>query len=69
MTTPRIVYCVEKRCQRFLAAAGPLDDPTFVCRAFPTGIPEDVLAGRNDHTQPIDGDGGLRYEPPGKETD
>lgn len=37
------------------------DVPT--CDAFPDGIPGDVLDGLNDHTKPIDGDRGIRYEP------
>ena len=34
----------------------------LVCEAFPDGIPDDILEGF-DHTQPHDGDHGIRYEP------
>lgn len=35
-----------------------------VCEAFPGGgIPPDILSGENDHRKPVDGDGGIRYEP------
>lgn len=32
------------------------------CKAFPSGIPDAVLLGRNPHTEPIPGDGGFRFE-------
>jgi hypothetical protein len=31
------------------------------CRAFPNGIPEDILSGRVSHEDEYDGDGGYRY--------
>jgi hypothetical protein len=33
------------------------------CRAFPDGIPADIAEGRNDHTDPYPGDGGMLYAP------
>lgn len=34
-----------------------------VCEAFPEGgIPADILTGVNRHTEPVDGDNGIRYE-------
>lgn len=33
------------------------------CRAFPTGIPEMILSGENDHREPVRGDNGIQYEP------
>jgi len=33
------------------------------CLAFPDGIPADILDGDFDHTQPHEGDNGVRYEP------
>jgi hypothetical protein len=35
--------------------------PKLICDAFPSGIPEDIVTGRNDHTSPVDGDNGLMY--------
>lgn len=32
------------------------------CEAFPELIPEDIRSGEFDHTNPHDGDGGIRYE-------
>lgn len=60
-------------CARFIGAQrGPMLEsdeagnerevvPPLVCEAFPAGIPESVMSGDNDHSQPIDGDGGLTY--------
>jgi len=34
-----------------------------MCAAFPNGIPEEILDGEFDHTQPHEGDHGLRFVP------
>jgi hypothetical protein len=34
-----------------------------VCVAFPRGIPGEIISGRLDHTQPHEGDGGIRFVP------
>ena len=33
------------------------------CRAFPTGIPDEIVDNRHDHRLPFDGDFGVRFEP------
>ena len=33
------------------------------CVAFPRGIPADIIAGLFDHSNPHDGDGGIRFVP------
>lgn len=33
-----------------------------ICKAFPGGIPEEILMRENDHMQPIEGDNGIQFE-------
>jgi len=33
------------------------------CKAFPKGIPKEILLGKHDHTKPFKGDNGIRFEP------
>ena len=35
----------------------------FSCKAFPRGIPEEILTGEHDHTKPFKDDNGIRFEP------
>lgn len=32
------------------------------CKAFPDGIPSEIINGEWDHTEQIDGDNGIQYE-------
>ena len=45
----------------------------FTCRAFPRGIPQEIVTWKVDHTKPYPGDHGIQYEPndvkPQEETD
>ena len=33
------------------------------CKAFPQGIPREVLIGKNQHQKKIEGDHGIQYAP------
>jgi hypothetical protein len=34
-----------------------------ICRAFPSAILDAIWLGMNPHIEPVDGDGGFRFEP------
>jgi len=62
MTTSRIVACEVRSCKWFRGPLGPLEYPVFICRAFPKGIPEKILSGRDLHNEPTEGDDGIHFE-------
>ena len=33
------------------------------CAAFPEGVPDEIAIGYNDHSKPVEGDHGFRFEP------
>ena len=46
------------KCQNYFK-----DELKIICKAFPNGIPNEILTGEFDHTKPYKGDNGLRFEP------
>lgn len=46
-----------KRCRD-----GHGDVEGFTCAAFPDGIPKEILTGEHDHSEPYQGDKGVRKE-------
>lgn len=50
-----------------LSVFAPCDDCTHYrgshkCKAFPQGIPSDILDGSNDHRSEYPGDNGIKWE-------
>lgn len=61
---PATVEVVDSQCQH--CKHYPFPDSTetpFWCPAFPTGIPGPITINRVDHRLPVEGDGGIRWEP------
>jgi len=38
------------------------EETVFVCRAFPRGIPQEILAGK-PHDENVEGDNGIKFTP------
>ena len=38
-------------------------DSSFDCKAYPNGIPEEILIGKHDHKYPYSDDNGIIFEP------
>ena len=45
-------------CNNFISRSGSL----FLCKAFPEGIPADLLWNRISHQENVPGDNGIRFE-------
>lgn len=50
-------------CLHFTGFPSAPGGPVWTCAAFPTEIPAEILSGENPHTEHVDGDQGIRYEP------
>jgi hypothetical protein len=50
-------------CRWYVRTPGYHPQAQAVCVAFPDGIPPDVWSGANAHTDPIDGDDDMRWDP------
>jgi len=48
-----------KQCRHW----SELDFSGYKCKAFPNGIPEEIITSEHDHRKPYPGDNGIRYEP------
>jgi hypothetical protein len=54
-----IINPICVKCNHF----NSIDNDKLGCRAFPKGIPPEIITGEHDHTKPFKGDGGIRFEP------
>ena len=54
------VYC--KNLTVLADQTAPRNSP-LTCKAFPNGIPAEIVSGRVEHTRPHSGDKGIRFEP------
>lgn len=57
--------CHKRRCIHFQGVrwlGEEEDSEVSYCTAFPSGIPEDIVTGKNLHLKPVKGDNGILYE-------
>lgn len=52
--TTIISQCLD--CKHFI------DDTKFTCKAFPDGIPDDLVFNKVSHKKPYEGDKGIQFE-------
>ena len=55
---PTPIVAVSPQCNR----CKHLEPKTVTCKAFPDGIPKDLLFNRRDHQNPYPGDHGIQFE-------
>jgi len=49
-------------CQQCFNCVHLQDYNKMTCKAFPKGIPEDILSRRHNHREPYEGDHGILFE-------
>jgi hypothetical protein len=49
-TYPLCIYCQHYKSE-------------FRCKAFPNGIPKEIISRQKYHTKPVDGDNDIQFEP------
>ena len=57
--------CSIRQCKHLMGVSQPdgtEESEVPFCRAFPTGIPDEIAYGDNLHLKPYPGDGGIQYE-------
>lgn len=60
--TTLVMPCSVRKCKWLYGPKGPDDDVVWVCRAFPLGIPKEIVSGENLHEQPFQDDHGIVYK-------
>jgi hypothetical protein len=63
MTHVALPACAIRGCMRLYGPIGPAVDPTWVCRAYPLGIPDDIVMGADLHLTSRGDDDGFTYQP------
>ena len=56
-------YGIPVNSMRQCTTCKNIFEGTTNCKAFPQGIPEELLEGKWDHTEPYPGDNGILYDP------
>lgn len=62
MTTIIAPICVN--CTQWIESK---DEYGFKCKAFPDGIPDEIIESKFDHREPHDGDNGIQFTPKDEE--
>jgi len=57
--------CWNRECIHLIGVKQDNEDELterHVCKAFPDGIPNEIVSGKNLHLEPYEGDHGIQYD-------
>jgi len=58
-----MTYQIPPLCEKCKWQYVDYDKKVYACKAFPDGVPMEIIRWKADHRKPYKGDNGIQFEP------